>query len=141
MQVYHRLHCDWWYWTLPYHILSLSATAVLGMYVGIRHTELPWYLYWIYWIAGFGVLLLLVGVGHDIMFAKIESERIVEFLKSPVSGGLEKFSSAERKMILKRSEALHSLQFRIAAFAVYSWAVPWRTWVEILNQLLFFLTL
>ena len=111
------------------------------MFVGLRQTELPWYLYWIYWFGGLGAAMQMFGVGHDVMFAKQDSAKIVQKLKSPVCGGLEKFSRAKRRDILKRSEAIQSLRFRVAAFTNYSWTVPWRAWYESLNQFLFFLSL
>ena len=141
LQIYHRLHTAWWNWTLPGTMFVLSATAVLALYIGLRHTELPWYLYWIYWLAGFGLLLQIFGVGYDVVYAKEDSDDVVEKLQSPASVDLETFSVVERKKILKRSKAMLGLQFRISSFADYTWAVPLGAWDEILNQLFFLLSL
>ena len=141
LQIYHRAHCTWWNWTLPGTTFSLSATAVLGLYIGLRHTELPWYLYWVFWLAAIGVMMQIFGGGHDIMFAKEDSGEIVGKLQSPVSKALRTLSLEERRKILKRSMAMTGLQFDIAGLARYSWAYPLGAWDEILNQLLFLFSL
>ena len=141
LQIYHRLHCSWWNWTLPGTTFSLSTTVILGMYVGLRHTELPWYLYWIFWFAAFGVLTQIFGVGHDVVFTKDDSEEVVEKLQSPASSDLVSLSLEERREILKPCRAMTGLRYGIAGFANYSWAVPLGAWDEILNQLLFLLSL
>ena len=141
LQLYHRLHCEWWNCSLPGTTFSMSATAVLGMYVGLRHPELPWYLYWIFWFTGFGVLSQIFGTSHDIMYAKDRSNEVLKAFRSPVRPDLNRLSVGERKRIHKESKAMTSLQFRIAGLTNYSWAVPFRAWDEILRQLLFFLSL
>ena len=141
LQIYHRLHCAWWNWTLPSTTFAKSATVVVALYVGLRITELPWYLYWIYWLAGFGLLLQIFGNGYNIVCAKEDSDDVVEKLQSPASVDLEALSVEGKKKILKRSKAIHGLKFRIASFAEYSWAVPLAAWDEILNQLFFLLSL
>ena len=141
LQIYHRLHCAWWNWTLPGTCFSLSATAVLAMYVGLRHTELPWYLYWIFWFAGFGVMLQVFGGAHDIMSSKDDSEDLVEKLQSSASEDIQGLSLEDRRRIMKRSKAITSLQFPISGFTYYTWSVPLGCWDEILNQLLFLLSL
>ena len=141
LQIYHHAHCAWWNWTLPSSYFSLSTTVILAMYIGLRHTELPWYLYWVYWLAGVGVLLQLFGTGYDIICAKEDSEEIVGRLQSPATAGLQRLPLEERRKILKGSKAMTGLQFDIAHLAQYSWAVPLGAWDEILNQLLFLLSL
>ena len=142
VQIYHHLHCEWWSWGITGTIFSLSATVVLALYIGLRHTELPWYLYWIFWLAGPGVLLQLFATGHDCVFATEDSDEVVEKLRSPAGcPALGKLSLEERKKILKRSKALRGLHFGIAGFTNFTWAVPLGAWDEILNQLLFLLSL
>ena len=141
LQIYHRLHCLWWNWTVPGTIFSLSTSVVLGMYVGLRHTEIPWYLYWVFWCAAFGVMPQIFGVGHDVVFSKEDSEEVVERLQSPGSAELANFPVEERRNILKRARAMTGLRYSIAGLANYSWAVPLGAWDEILNQLLFLLSL
>ena len=141
-QIYHHLHCTWWSWTLPLTIFSVATSSVIGFYVSIRHTELAWYLYGIYWMVGFGGLLQLLILGHDVMFAKINSEEVVRKLQSKArSAAQQGLAFGERKKILKRSEALTGLRFGIAGFTNYSWAVTFGTCDEILHQLIFFLGL
>ena len=141
LQIYHHAHCSWWNWTLPSTYFALSSTVILAMYIGVRHTELPWYLYWVFWLAGVGVLLQIFGVGYDVMLAKEDSEEIVGQLQSSAGTALQIFSLDEKRKILKRSKAMTGLQFGIAGLANYSWAVPLGAWDEILNQLLFLLSL
>ena len=141
MQVYHRLHCAWWKWALPCTMFALSTAAVMCTFIGLRYRDLPLYLYWIFWFAGLGVVVLMIGTGHDIMFAKKLSGEIVEKLQSSSSADLRGLGLEERKKILKRSKAMTGLQFNIAGFINYTWAVPFRTGDEILRQLLFFLSL
>ena len=138
LQIYHRAHCAWWNWTLPGTLFSLSSTVILAMYIGLRHTELQWYLYWVFWFAGVGVLVQIFGIGHNVMFAKDDSVETVGKLQSPACTALQALSLEERRKILKRSKAISDLQFGIANF---SWAVPLGAWNEILNQLLFLLSL
>ena len=140
-QIYHHLHCTWWNFNLAGGIFSLSAASVVGMYVGLRHTELPWYLYWLFWFGGFGGQLQLFVLGHDVMFAKETSEEIVQRLQSPASAALQGLSFNERKDMLKRSKAITSLQFGIAGLTAYTWAVTFGTCDETLNQLIFFLSI
>ena len=139
--VYHRLHCSLWNLALPGTIFSVSAASVLGFYVGLRGTELPWYFYWVFWIAGFGGLGQLSLLGHDVMFVKQASEEVVEQLQSPTSADLQAVSREERKQILKRRKHLTGLQFRISSFNDYTWDVVFGTCDEVLNQLMFFLNL
>ena len=71
------------------------------------------------------------------MLVKQNSEDVVESLQSPENLSLRKLSFDERKKLLKRSKAMTSLQFRIASFSNFTWAVPFGYCDEVLNQLLF----
>lgn len=141
LQIYHRAYCVWWNLALPGTIVSLSSTVVLSLYIGIRHTDLPWYLYWVFPMAGIAVLIQEFGFASDVMGAKGDSEEIVDKLQSPASASLQRLSFEERKKILRRSKAMTQLHFPIASFTDYSWSVPLAAWDEILNQLFFLLSL
>ena len=98
LRVYHSLHCAWTHWYLPCLIFAMGCCAVLGMYVGLRHTDLPWYLYYLFWTAGLGAFMHVFGVGHDIMFAKQDSEVLIQKLKSPKGGSLDSHGWSVRKL-------------------------------------------
>ena len=83
----------------------------------------------------------MFGTGYDVICAKEDSEEIVERLQSPANAALVTLPLEERRKILKGSKAMAGLQFDIAHLAQYSWAVPLGAWDEILNQLLFLLSL
>ena len=91
--------------------------------------------------AGFGVLVQLFMQGHDVVGVKEESEEVVEKLQSSGSADLALLSVVERRKVLKNSKAMTPLQFGIAGFTNFTWGVTVGAWDEILNQLLFFLSL
>ena len=126
---------------MPGTIFSVSAALVLGSYVGVRGTKLPWYFYRVFWIEGFGGLGQLSMLGHDVMFVKQTSEEIVEQLQSPANPDLHAVPVEQRKQMLKRTKNLTGLHSRISSFDDYTRGVIFGTCDEVLNQLMFFLNL
>ena len=75
----------------------------------------------------------MMAMGHDIMFAKKLSGEIVEKLQSLSSDDLGGHAVEERKKLLRRSNTMTGLQFNIAGFINYTWAIPFRTGEDILH--------
>ena len=87
------------------------------------------------------MLLAIFGIAVDVMAAKKVSKNLMLKLQSPLSPDLRKLSIRERQMHLKLSKAMTGLQFRVAGFGNYSWAVLLRGRDEMLRQMLFSLSL
>ena len=141
LQIFNKAYCDWWERQFPGALVSLSSTVIVGLFVGLRHTELPWYLYWVYPITGTVLLIQIFVFAYCVIGVQQESEEIVEKLQSLASGSLDGLTLVEKKKVLKRSRAMTPLPFGIHGFTDFSWAVPLAAWDEILNQLFFLLSL
>ena len=141
LQIFNKAYCVWWEWALPGALVSLSSTVILGLFVGIRHTELAWYLYWVYPTTGVVLLFQIFGFAYCVVCVQQDSEEIVEKLQSTASQSLAGLTLEDKRKVLKRSKAMTPLPFDINGFTNYSWAVPLAAWDEILNQLFFLLSL
>ena len=108
-----------------HHLLTVGNCSAGTLHcIGLRHTELPWYLYWVFWLAAIAVMLQIFVGGHDIMFTKEDSDEIVGKLQSPVNTALQALSLEERRKILKRSMAMTGLQFDIAGLGSLILGLP-----------------
>ena len=92
----------------------------------------------------FGTLVLFVifWISYDIMLVKRTAEdRISRFASHDGAPYLGRISRQQRELVVKRAAAMKVLEFPIGDFADLSLDLPVMVWEEVLNQVLFLLSL
>ena len=111
-----------------------------SLYVSIRLTTLPWYIYSGFPYLGIGQLILLFSIAYDIVLMTRSSEAVLEDLQSTGHVSLRGLSLSTKRNILKRAKACRPYVLSVYCFTNYSLTVPVVVWEEILNQLFCLLT-
>ena len=125
---------------LPPTILSLSLGIIVCMYISIRHTDLPIYLYVIFPYIAFTLLLIIFWLSYDIALITRDFECIRGQLLSHQSPYLVHMSRHERKCVMMRATAMRVVEFPVGEFADFSLSMSVAVWEEVVNQVLFLLT-
>ena len=120
----------------------MSGTAVaLGMYISIRHTQLPVFIYCLFPYVAVLFLVEIFDLCHDGILTIRASEDVLSRLRSTENGYLYRLPMEERMSIQKRGKALRPAFFSVGNYTQFNFDVPVGVWEEILNQTVFLLTL
>ena len=141
MEVYNSVFSKWYkFWVVP-TLFASSCSMIVCFYIALRHTELPILLYLCFPYAGFTILVILFWICYDATVVIQESEKLLSQLRSDGSPYLAGLTREEKIKILLRSRAMRPLSFPISNFTTFSLAIPANVWDEVLNQIVFLLSL
>ena len=141
LQLFNRIFDTWWQGVYPPGLVSVAISVVITFYVTLRHTDLPWFVYIFFPYCGVTCLAFIFWVAYDVVSVQRESEAILGLLQSTSGSYLGRLGREERLAMVKRAKAMRPLAFNVGNFNEFSLAVPLGAWDEMLNQLLFLLTL
>ena len=126
---------------VPPSLLMGGVVAVFGLYTSMRHTQLPPFIYFLFPVLSGAAVWNIFDLCHDGMLAIWASEDSLHRLRSAMNEHLRQLSVAEKRGVLKRAKALRPAFFHLGHFTQFSIDVPVETWDEIVNQMVFLLTL
>ena len=141
MEVYNSVFSKWLKFMVAPTLFAISCGMIVVFYVTLRHTELPILLYVVFPYAGLTMLVILFWISYDATVVIQASEKLLSQLRSDGSQYLAGLSREEKIRILLRSRAMRPLAFPIGNFTNFSLAVPANIWDEVLNQIVFLLSL
>ena len=130
---------------LPYAFFALGTTIVIGLFTFIRHFG--------HSVALINLVVALVGIvclgflfhtfwaSWDGLEAIRMSEDLVRKLRSPEETYLKALPKMERLWLLKRARAIKPLHIQIGNFSTYDQDALFAIWNEIINQLVFLLSI
>ena len=140
-QVYNRILDVFYKVTTPPSQFNAGLTIVLAWYLTMKHTDLPWYIYSMFPYTGVLVFGMLFTLGYDGILTIRASEASLTKLRSAEMQYFRLMPNQERAALIKRAKAFRPAFFSVGNFTEFNMDVPIGQWDEILNQLLFLLTL
>ena len=140
-QVYNKLLDLWYKFVVPKGFVNAGLAIVMSAYVSIRHTELPPLLYAYFPYSTVVVAVVAFGLCYDGILIIRASEETLGRLKFLDSENVMALSRADRLAVIRRVKALRPAYFSVGDFTGFNMGVPIGVWDEIINQLVFLLTL
>ena len=140
-QVYNKILDVWYKFVVPPAFLNGGFAIVIAWYLTIRHTELPLYIYCVFPYAGILFTVMLFDLCYDGILVMRASEDSLTKLRSTEKQYFLRMPIDERMAMVKRARALRPAFFSVGSFTEFTMDVPVGAWDEIVNQLLFLLTL
>ena len=140
-QLHNRVVHNWMKFMLPPTISSVSATVIVTTFVSIRYTELPFIFYIFYPNTAFNLMFIIFWMCYDAVLLIRAAEDIMGQLVAQDAEYLKPMPRAVRIKVLKRARAMKPVEFPLGDFAEFSLNLPVTVWEEILNQVLFLLSL
>ena len=140
LELYGRVGYIWMRVMLPPTILTISLCVVLCMYVSVRPTGLPFYLYASFPYVGFNCLFFLFWMSYDIVLITRDSEYIRGQLLSHESPYLVHMTTHERNLVMKRARAFRVPEFPVGEFTDFTLSLAIVVWEEVITQVLFLLS-
>ena len=123
-------------------LIGMTVCIIYTLYLTIRYTELPLLLYVLCPTTGITILFLIFWVSYDVVLVKRTAEGIISRLASQDGAPyLRRMSRQERIAVVKRATSMKPLEFPIGDFADFSLNLPVLVLEEVLNQVLFLVSL
>ena len=141
VQVYATVANSWIKFMIVPTIFGLSSVIIILIYITLRHTDIPILIYIGVACTGFSLLILLFWFALETISCIQSAEAIVATLNTKDQPYFLELPPMEWRYLTKYGKATRQLVFDIGDFTDYSIAVPITIWDEILNQLIFILTL
>ena len=141
MELYNRICFVWVKFAWPPVLFSIAVTIVNATFVSIRYTDLPFIYYMIYPTSAVGLGIIIFLGCYELVITSRDSEEILGQLRSLDAPYLRGMPIAARKRLLKRGRALRAIELPVGEFADFSLTVPIALWDEMVNQLMFLLSL
>ena len=140
-QVYNKILDVWYKLVVPPAFLNGGLAIVLTWYLTIRHTDVPLYIYCLFPYIGALFTFMLFDMCYDGILVIRASEDSLTKLRSAEKQYFLRMPIHERMATMKRAKALRPAYFSVGSFTEFTMDVPVGVWDEIVNQLLFLLTL
>ena len=86
-------------------------------------------------------MFIITWLCYDAVVAKRAADQVMEKLQSRQAPYFQRFSRAEKLLVMKRARALQPVYLAMGEFAEVTLDVPVSIWDEVINQLLFLLSL
>ena len=141
MRLYNIVYMKWLNYLLGPLILSIGSGIVFMFYVSIRPSCIPMFLHFGVPFLAFGSILILSWLWYDVILMKRVGEEVREKLHSKTHKFLWELEPAERMYVFRKSASLRPAAFTIGQFSDMTLEGLVGVWDEILNQLLFLLSL
>ena len=141
MLVFNQGLLNWMRAFLPPSIFGLSCCFIIVMFVTIRDTELPTFIYCSFPIMGGFFMGIIFWVSYDVMMTKRAFEEVSANLQSSAYMYYQReLDPQDRKVCLKRAKALRRASFPVGNFGEISFELPVMVWEESVEQLLVLLS-
>ena len=140
-EVYNRILDPWYKFIVPSAFLGAGTLVTVALYVSIRHTELPILVYMFFPYLAILVGAVMFSMCWDGIIVLRASEDLVSTLRSTAPAYILRLAPSERAYSMMRAKAARTSFFHVGIFADFSFDVTIAIAEEILNQLLFLLSL
>ena len=126
---------------VPPGMFNGGPTIVLTWFLTMRYSEVPWYIYmWFPYVAALFTVVLF-ALCYDGILAIRASEESLSTLRSMEKQYFLRMPIQERKAMIRRAKAFRPAFFSVGNFTEFNMDVTIGVWDEIVNQLMFLLTL
>ena len=141
LRLFNVLYVNFMWYIMGPGILGIGAGNVILLYLAVRPSGLPPLIH--YWVPlfAFGGVIILSWLWYDVVTLKREADEVKENLQARTHEFLRDLGPSQRKYLARRARALRPFYFTIGQFSDMTLEGLVGVWDEILNQLLFLLSL
>lgn len=141
MKLYNGVLMNWMEQILSPILFCACAGVTILLYVTVRPSGLPFFVYIWFPVVAFGMMGLVSVLIYDGIIIKRAAEEVAGKLESRSGYFYRGLSVCQRKELRRRARALRPLRLSFGNFAEFSFEMLANIWDEVLNQLLFLLSL
>ena len=141
MKLYNTVFMQWLRVLVsPFLFLTCSAVTLL-LYVTFRPAGLPMLVYCWFPLVAVVTIIVVTWLIYDAVSAKRSADEVLANLQSRTTRYYERLEPEGKIELERKGRALQPVQLRIGEFAEFSLHVVATIWNEVVNQLIFLLTL
>ena len=141
MEIYNKIFSSWLKFAICPALVGGFCAVVTFLYVTLRHTNLPIFIYLAFPYSAVTLMGLLLWISYDADQVMKSSRQLCLQLRSLQAPCFSGWTKSRREKAVKRALACRPCTFPVGIFADFSLTVPLRIWEEILNQLMLLLSL
>ena len=139
---HNRVIQNWAKLMCPLAISSVSLGVIVAAFISIHYMDqLPLYIYVFFPYVAFTLMLVIFWLCYDAVRLLRASQSVLSSLLAQDVQYMCGLSRAERLQLLKRARAIKELECPIGVFTEFSLSLPVNVWHEIINQVVFLLSL
>ena len=141
MRLYNIMYFNWMRYLLAPVLFLWGAAVTMVLYVTFRPSGLPLFVYCWFPLVAAGSVVIITWLFYDGVLSKRAADEVLANLQSRTAGYYARLGPAEKMELLRRSRALQPVYLGIGQFTEISLEVAMNVWDEVINQLLFLLSL
>ena len=141
MRLYNNMYSNWMRYLLAPVIFFWGAAVTITLYVTFRPLGLPLLMHGCFPVLAFVSILIVTWLFYDGVVAKRAADEVLANLQSKTAGYYQRLEPASKKELARRGRALQPVYLGIGQFSEITLEVAMNIWDEVINQLLFCLSL
>ena len=141
MKIYNIIYMKWLKFVIAPAVFSACVTIAVTLYITCRPTAMPLIIYFAFPLSAATVLFVIFRICYDAVVTKRAGDGVLGNLQSRTAGYFSRLTQVEKREMRRRAKALHPVYIGIGEFSEITLEVSMSMWDEILNQLLFLLSL
>ena len=141
MKIYNIIYMNWLKFVIAPAVFSACVTIVITLYVTCRPAAMPLILYFGFPLSAMVLLFIVFRICYDAVVAKRAGDGVLGNLQSRTAGYFSRLGPVEKREMTRRARALQPVYIGMGEFSEITLEMWMSIWDEILNQLLFLLTL
>ena len=122
-------------------LFSICSSIIILLYVTVRPSGLPFFVYIWFPLVAIVAMSIMSWVVYDAVRIKRTAEQVIGTLESRSEPFYRELSLVQRNELSRRARALRPVHLSVGNFADLSPEILANMWDEVLNQLLFLLSL
>ena len=122
-------------------VFSVSVAITQALYVTCRPTAMPLIIYLAYPLVATVPLFVIFRICYDAVAVKRAGDEVLGNLQSKTASYFSRLKPAEKREMMRRARALRPVCMEMGSFTEITLEVFMSIWDEILNQLVFLLSL
>ena len=142
MRLHNTIYQNWLKYLVPPVIFIWAAAVTILLYITFRPSGLPLLVYCWFPLVAVCSMFIITWLIYDAVTVKRSADEVLSKLQSRTTGFYRTLREpAEKKEFMIRSRALQPVRLTIGEFTEGTMEVVVSIWEEVLNQLLFLLSL
>ena len=141
MKLYNVVLMNWFRFAIVPPMCSISVCIIASLYVTCRPSGLPIIIYCVFPMVAMVALFVVFRMCFNAVVAKMTGDEVLGNVQLRTARFYYRPGPAERKELMRRAKALQPVRVAIGEFAEITMEVYVSIVDEILNQLLFLLSL
>ena len=141
MKIFNIIYMNWLKLMVVPTLSSSFVAITVALYVTCRPAAMPLVIYFGFPVAAVVLLFIIFQSCYEAVVAKRAGDEVLEHLQSQTVGYMSGLDQAEKREMVRRARALRPVYLALGEFAEVTLEVSVSIWEEIINQLLFLLSL